>query len=56
MLPLGLFSGFPDLVLPEDVRHRLERSFNRELGDWRRAPSGVVPHRLVPLSDPQYVA
>lgn len=21
-----------------------------------RAPSGVVPHRLVPLSDPQYVA
>lgn len=36
MLPLGLFSGFPDLVLPEDVRHRLERSFSRELGDWRR--------------------
>ncbi|WP_420704455.1 DUF1173 family protein [Pantoea ananatis] len=34
-LPLGLFFGFPDLVLPEDVRLRLERSFCRELGDWR---------------------
>ncbi len=42
MLPLGLFSGFPDLVLPEDVRHRLERSFSRELGDWRRGMKVVV--------------
>jgi len=41
-LPLGLFSGFPDLVLPEDVRLRLERSFVRELGDWRRGMKVVV--------------
>ncbi|ARF52133.1 DUF1173 family protein [Pantoea stewartii] len=43
-LPLGLFSGFPDLVLPEDVRLRLrlERSFGRELGDWRRGMKVVV--------------
>lgn len=41
-LPLGLFSGFPDLVLPEDVRLRLERSFARELGDWRRGMKVVV--------------
>ncbi|WP_325177869.1 DUF1173 family protein [Pantoea sp. 1B4] len=42
MLPLGLFFGFPDLVLPEDVRLRLERSFGRELGDWRRGMKVVV--------------
>ncbi|KNH27341.1 DUF1173 family protein [Pantoea vagans] len=42
MVPLGLFSGFPDLVLPEDVRLRLERSFGRELGDWRRGMKVVV--------------
>ncbi len=42
MLPLGLFSGFPDLVMPEDVRHRLERSFSRELGDWRRGMKVMV--------------
>jgi hypothetical protein len=42
MLPLGLFSGFPDLVLPEDVHHRLKRSFSRELGDWRRGMKVVV--------------
>ena len=42
MLPLGLLSGFPDLVMPEDVRHRLERSFSRELGDWRRGMKVVV--------------
>ncbi|WP_241689642.1 hypothetical protein [Pantoea agglomerans] len=42
MLPLGLFSGFPDLVMPENVRHRLERSFSRELGDWRRGMKFVV--------------
>ena len=42
MLPLGLFSGFPDLVLPEDVRYRLERSFSRELGDWRRGMKVVI--------------
>lgn len=41
-LPLGLFFGFPDLVLPEDVRLRLERSFCRELGDWRRGMKVVV--------------
>ncbi|MCW0346218.1 hypothetical protein NB703_004311 [Pantoea ananatis] len=41
-LPLGLFFGFPDLVLPEDVRLRLERSFGRELGDWRRGMKVVV--------------
>ncbi|KAA6093795.1 DUF1173 domain-containing protein [Pantoea sp. B_9] len=41
-LPLGLFFGFPDLVLPEDVRLRLERSFYRELGDWRRGMKVVV--------------
>jgi len=38
-LPLGMF---PDLVLPEDVRLRLERSFGRELGDWRRGMKVVV--------------
>ncbi|MGC0914855.1 DUF1173 family protein [Pantoea agglomerans] len=42
MVPLGLFSGFPDLVLPEDVRLRLERSFSSELGDWRRGMKVVV--------------
>lgn len=42
ILPLGLFSGFPDLVLPEDVRYRLERSFSRELGDWRRGMKVVI--------------
>jgi len=42
MLPLGLFSGFPDLVLPEDVHHRLKRSFVRVLGDWRRGMKVVV--------------
>nr|WP_275103468.1 DUF1173 family protein [Pantoea agglomerans] len=42
MLPLGLFSGFPDLVMPEDVCHRLERSFSRELGDWRRGMKVMV--------------
>uniref|UniRef100_UPI0023AF8B86 DUF1173 family protein n=5 Tax=Erwiniaceae TaxID=1903409 RepID=UPI0023AF8B86 len=41
-LPLGLFSGFPDLLLPEDARLRLERSFGRELGDWRRGMKVVV--------------
>lgn len=41
-LPLGLFFGFPNLVLPEDVRLRLERSFRRELGDWRRGMKVVV--------------
>ena len=41
-LPLGLFFGFPDLILPEDVRLRLERSFGRELGDWRRGMKVVV--------------
>ncbi|WP_336717983.1 DUF1173 family protein, partial [Pantoea ananatis] len=41
-LPLGLFFGFPDLVLPEDARLRLERSFGRELGDWRRGMKVVV--------------
>ncbi|NKE96871.1 DUF1173 domain-containing protein (plasmid) [Pantoea agglomerans] len=42
MLPLGLFSGFPDLVMPEDVRLRLERSFSRELSDWRRGMKVMV--------------
>ncbi|WP_369414039.1 DUF1173 family protein [Candidatus Pantoea gossypiicola] len=37
-----MFSGFPDLVLPEDVRHRLERSFCRELLDWRRGMKVVI--------------
>ena len=41
-LPLGLFYGFPDLVLPDDVRLRLERSFGRELGDWRRGMKVIV--------------
>ncbi|WIL44533.1 DUF1173 family protein (plasmid) [Pantoea agglomerans] len=41
-LPLGLFFGFPNLMLPEDVRLRLERSFARELGDWRRGMKVVV--------------
>ncbi|MEN4832596.1 hypothetical protein [Pantoea vagans] len=42
ILPLGLFSGFPDLVLPEDVRHRLEQSFSRELSDWRRGMKVMI--------------
>ncbi|MEJ1269099.1 DUF1173 family protein [Pantoea ananatis] len=41
-LSLGLFFGFPDLVLPDDVHLRLERSFGRELGDWRRGMKVVV--------------
>ncbi|MEN4691289.1 DUF1173 family protein [Pantoea agglomerans] len=41
-LPLGLFFGFPNLMLPEDARLRLERSFGRELGDWRRGMKVVV--------------
>lgn len=40
--PLGLFSGFPDLVLPEDDSYRLERSFSRELGDCRRGMKVVI--------------
>lgn len=41
-IPLGLFFGFPGLVLPEDVRLRLERSFGRELADWRRGMKVVI--------------
>lgn len=41
-LPLGLFFGFPNLMLPEDARLRLERSFGRELGDWRRGMKVMV--------------
>lgn len=41
-LPLGLFTGFPALDLPDDVRARLERSFSRELGDWRRGARVIV--------------
>lgn len=35
-LPLILSAGFPYLVLPSDSINRLERSFSRELSDWRR--------------------
>lgn len=41
-LPLGLFFGFPNPMLPEDARLRLERSLGRELGDWRRGMKVVV--------------
>lgn len=41
-LPLGFFSGIPELQLPEDVLARLMRSYARELGDWRRGERVIV--------------
>ncbi|MDU5190070.1 MAG: DUF1173 family protein [Mixta calida] len=35
-LPLGQAAGFPALDVPADLISRLNRSFARELGDWRR--------------------
>lgn len=35
-LPLTLAAGFPSLDVPADLINRLNRSFARELGDWRR--------------------
>lgn len=34
-LPLGLFSGFPRLELPADVRTRIDTGYVRELAAWR---------------------
>lgn len=36
MLPLGQAAGFPSLDVPADLISRLNRSFARELSDWRR--------------------
>ncbi|MDE1186171.1 MAG: DUF1173 family protein [Pantoea sp.] len=41
-LPLGLFSGFPALELPEDVLSRLKYSYARELASWRRGARVIV--------------
>lgn len=35
-LPLAEAAGFPSLDVPADLISRLNRSFSRELGDWRR--------------------
>lgn len=35
-LSLALSAGFPYLDIPSDLIARLNRSFSRELGDWRR--------------------
>ncbi|WP_313385360.1 DUF1173 family protein [Pantoea sp.] len=35
-MPLGQAAGFPALDVPADLISRLNRSFARELGDWRR--------------------
>lgn len=41
-LPLGHFSGFPDLQLPNDVLTRLCRSYSRELSHWRAGSKVMV--------------
>lgn len=41
-LPLGLFSGFPRLILPADVRSRVEAGYVRELAAWRAGGSVIV--------------
>ncbi|MBD8145421.1 DUF1173 family protein [Pantoea agglomerans] len=35
-LPLALSAGFPYLDLPSDLIDRVNRSFSREISDWRR--------------------
>lgn len=41
-LPLGFFAGIPELLLPEDVLARLQRSYDRELRDWRSGKRVIV--------------
>lgn len=41
-LPLGLFSGFPELQLPDDVKERLNHSYSRQLGYWRKGGRVIV--------------
>jgi hypothetical protein len=41
-VPLGFFSGIPELQLPEDVLTRLMRSYARELRDWQRGARVIV--------------
>lgn len=39
---LGMFGGFPNLIVTEDVWERCEKSFRRELAAWRRNEGKII--------------
>lgn len=41
-IALGMFGGFPNLSVPEDVRDRCEKSFERELASWRNKKGKII--------------